>query len=140
MFIFLFNFIPVVMSCNIHYWTIETSSCNTSISSVCLVVAAPSVETPPVDNTVNEGADFVEFNCIFPLTAPIPTVSWIFTNDDGHMQTVQKQQEQPRDPSSRISVIRITSISRDKSGRYDCVLKNEFDKVTSSAHLTVQCK
>ena len=95
------------------------------------------METPPVDNTVNEGADFVEFNCTFPLTVPLPTVSWIFTNNDGHMQTVQ---EQPRDPGSRISVIRITSISKDKSGRYDCVLKNEFDKVTSSAHLTVQCK
>ncbi len=98
------------------------------------------METPPVDQTVNEGADFVEFNCTFSLSMPLPTVSWVFTNNDGHMQTVEKQQEQSRDPGSRISAIRITSILRDKSGRYDCVLKNEFDKVTSSAHLTVQCK
>ena len=95
------------------------------------------MQTPPVDQTVNESADFVEFNCITANTMPDSTVGWIFTNNDGHMETVQQQ---IRDPVSRISVIRITSISRDKSGRYDCVIENEFDKVTSSAHLTVQCK
>ncbi|XP_062500138.1 uncharacterized protein LOC134177381 isoform X2 [Corticium candelabrum] len=97
--------------------------------------AAPSVETPPVDQTVNEGADFVEFNCIFSMTVPVPTVGWIFTNSDGHMQTLQ---EQTLLSGTRTSITRISSISRDKSGRYDCVVENEFDKVTSSAHLTVQ--
>ncbi|XP_062499633.1 titin-like isoform X3 [Corticium candelabrum] len=66
---------------------------------------------------------------------PEPTLNWTFTNNDGHMETLQ---EQPRLPSARASFVRVSSISRDKSGRYDCVLENEFDKVTSSAHLTVQ--
>ena len=95
------------------------------------------MKTPPIDQTVKEGADFVDFNCTFAQKEPEPTFSWIFTNNDGHMETVQ---EQPRLPSARISFVRISSISRDKSGRYDCVLENEFDKVLSSAHLTVQCK
>ena len=95
------------------------------------------MKTPPIDQTVNEGADFVEFNCTFAQKEPEPTFSWTFTNNDGHMETVQ---EQPRLPSSRTSFVRISSISRDKSGRYDCVTENEFDSVTSSAHLTVQCK
>ena len=95
------------------------------------------METSPVDRTVNEGADFVEFNCTVALTVPIPTVSWIFTNNDGHMQTVQ---EQPRPPFLRTSFVRISSISRNNSGRYDCILENEFDKVPLSAHLTVRCK
>ena len=95
------------------------------------------MKTSPVDKTVTEGADFVEFNCTVALILPVPTVSWIFTNSDGHAQTVQ---EQPRLPGAWTSFIRVSSISRDKSGCYDCVLENEFDKVTSSAHLTVQCK
>ncbi|XP_062500387.1 receptor-type tyrosine-protein phosphatase F-like [Corticium candelabrum] len=120
---------------SVYHWNvIKFSDSNSPVDDG----AVPSVETPPVDQTVNEGADFVEFNCTFSLSMPLPTVSWVFTNNDGHMQTVEKQQEQSRDPGSRISAIRITSILRDKSGRYDCVLKNEFDKVTSSAHLTVQ--
>ncbi len=49
------------------------------------------METSPVDKTVTEGADFVEFNCTVALTMPVPTVSWIFTNSDGHVQTVQEQ-------------------------------------------------
>ena len=95
------------------------------------------METSPVDQTVNEGADFVVFKCTAANTMPEPTLTWTFTNNDGHMETVQ---EQPRLPSARTSFVRISSISRDKSGRYDCVLENEFDKVLSSAHLTVQCK
>ena len=95
------------------------------------------MKTPPVDQTVNEGEDFVEFNCTFAQKEPEPTFSWTFTNNDGHMETVQ---EQPRLPSARTSFVRVSSISRDKSGCYDCVLENEFDKVISSAHLTVQCK
>ena len=95
------------------------------------------METPPVDRTVNESADFVEFNCTAANTMPEPSLNWIFTNNDGHMETVQ---EQPRLPGARTSFVRISSISRDKSGRFDCVLENEFDKVTSSGHLTVQCK
>ena len=95
------------------------------------------MQTPPVDQTVNESADFVEFECTAANTMPVPTLNWTFTNNDGHMETVQRQ---IRHPDSRRSVIRINSIPRDKSGRYDCVLENEFDKVTSSAHLTVQCK
>ena len=95
------------------------------------------MEISPVDQTVNEGADFVEFNCVAANTMPEPLIRWIFTNNDGHVQTIQ---EQPRLPGARLSIIKISSISRDKHGHYDCVLKNEFDKVTSSAHLTVQCK
>ena len=95
------------------------------------------METSAVDKTVTEGADFVEFNCTVALTMPEPTLTWTFTNNDGHMETLQ---EQPRLPGARTSIIKISSISRDKSGRYDCVLENEFDKVNSSAHLTVQCK
>ena len=95
------------------------------------------METSPVDQTVNEGADFVVFKCTAALILPVPTLNWTFTNNDGHMETLQ---EQPRLPGARTSIIKISSISRDKSGRYDCVLENEFDKVLSSAHLTVQCK
>ena len=95
------------------------------------------MEISPVDQTVNEGADFVEFKCTAANTMPEPTLNWTFTNNDGHMETAQ---EQPRLPGARTSIIKISSISRDKSGRYDCVLENEFDKVLSSAHLTVQCK
>ncbi len=95
------------------------------------------METPPVDQTVNESADFVEFNCITANTMPLPTVGWIFTNNSGHMQTLL---EQTLLSGTLTSIIRVSSISRDKSGRYDCVLENEFDKVTSSAHLIVQCK
>ena len=119
------------------YGVVVTDFIMECLSIFCLVVAAPSVETPPVDQTVNEGADFVEFNCIFSMTVPVPTVGWIFTNSDGHMQTLQ---EQTLLSGTRTSITRISSISRDKSGRYDCVVENEFDKVTSSAHLTVQCK
>ncbi len=96
------------------------------------------MKIPPVDQTVNEGADFVEFNCTFAQKEPEPTFSWTFTNNDGHMETVKEQP--PPFPNARTSIIRVYSISRDKSGRYDCVLENEFDKITSSAHLTVQCK
>ncbi|XP_062500259.1 uncharacterized protein LOC134177490 [Corticium candelabrum] len=53
--------------------------------------AAPSVKTSPVDQSVNEGADFVEFNCNFAEKEPEPTFSWTFTNNDGHMETVQEQ-------------------------------------------------
>ncbi len=96
------------------------------------------MKTPPVDQTVNEGADFVEFNCITANTMPLPTVGWIFTNNSGHMQTLLEQTLLPE--GTLTSMIRVSSISRDKSGCYDCVLENEFDKVLSSAHLTVQCK
>ena len=119
------------------YGVVVTDFIMECLSIICLVVAAPSVETPPVDQTVNEGADFVEFNCTAANTMPVPTVSWIFTNNEGHVQILKMQTSTSL---TRVSDIRISSISRDKSGRYACVVENEFDKVTSSAHLTVQCK
>ena len=63
------------------------------------------METPPVDQTVNEGADFVEFNCTFPLTVPLPNVSWIFTNNNGFMQTAQVLKQQLHVPGATMSII-----------------------------------
>ena len=97
------------------------------------------MKTLPVDQTVNEGADFVQFNCTFLTnTMPVPSVSWTFTNNDGHTKTVKETSTFGQ--GTRTSIVKMMSVSRNEGGRYDCVVENEIHKNTSSAHLTVQCK